>query len=93
MDPTRRYQFQPWYVKLWRRRHYLSVPFNTLRIYLKNINRDSDYSLSDIWGIEIGLADMRMEWWHTSEEVLDELKNRREKRNGRKGKDSSADPV
>ena len=73
-----RFQFQPWYVKLWRRRHQLLIPYEALRTYMGGRKRNSWGSRSAwhiAWSIAVGEADMKMEWWWTS----DELKERLEK--------------
>ena len=41
-----RYQNQPWYVKLWRRRHMLPVPFYTLRTWLHANKRFYEHHLA-----------------------------------------------
>jgi hypothetical protein len=64
MKDSSRYQHQRWYIKLWRRRHYLRIPFIASRIWW--------YSPEDrghAWDIATGLIHGDMEWWYTSEEV------------------------
>jgi len=66
-----RYQNQPWYIKLWRRRWYLPIPYRAVRIYLRT-SRD-DMSWRNCWGLAKGLAQGPMEWWYTMDEVRDYL--------------------
>lgn len=70
-----RYQFQPWYVKVWRRRFQLQTPVLALR----NIFYSKDLSWRGIkfaWSIARGEADIGMEWWYTWEECT-ELRSKR----------------
>lgn len=63
-----RYQHKPWWVRLWRRRWQLLVPYWALRAY----HRDPgfyDYSFSNAWGHALGEADLKMQWWWTLEEM------------------------
>jgi len=59
-----RYQYQPWYIKLWRRRWYLLVPFEAMVLYIK-----SDESFENCWSISIGMADVRMNWLYHFNEI------------------------
>lgn len=73
-----RYQHQPWYVKLWRRRHYVPIPYTTIRIWLAERKRpledEDDWLLSfkSCWGLATGLAQANMNWVYD----WDEVKNR-----------------
>ena len=58
-DKSKRYQYQPWYVKLWRRRHMLSVPTDTLRLMIK---KNESFHVAN--SIAIGLAHCKMNWLH-----------------------------
>ncbi len=62
-----RYQNQPWWVKLWRRRHYLMIPFIALRLRWFNELDGMD------WGVATGMQQIKMRWYYTSEEVWDDL--------------------
>jgi hypothetical protein len=64
-----RFQFQPWYVKLWRLRYYLLIPYEALINYMRGSG-----SFRMAWSIAIGEAQIEMEWWWTSEEVMERLK-------------------
>lgn len=76
-----RYQYQPWYVKLWRRRHYLPIPFQAARMYLATRKQRRPLSFRNAWSVAIGLAQVRMIWLHD----WDELRVRLEKKLGRIG--------
>jgi hypothetical protein len=65
-----RYQSQPWYIKLWRRRHQLMIPYVAFRI------RCSGESWGYAWKIASGLADYHMNWLYTAEEVRDLLNSK-----------------
>ena len=58
-----RYQNQKWYVKLWRRRHYLLIPKMAFSIWLGGRNP------GHCWDIAAGLAQSKMKWYFTWEEV------------------------
>lgn len=67
-DPKRlanRYQNQPWYIKLWRRRWYLLRPYWAIKWWLA----DKDLWLRDAWSIACGWSHHEMEWWYTWEET------------------------
>jgi len=75
-----RYQNQPWYIKLWRRRYYLLIPYFTIVCYLYNIfmvsKNEERLSLNKCWKINIGLAQMKMKWyydWNEMKEKLDKI--------------------
>lgn len=60
-----RYQYQPWYIKLWRRRYYLPVPFKVLKSKLRHPNE----SWTALWSIHIGLAQCAMQWTYKLEDL------------------------
>jgi len=68
-----RYQFQPWYIKLWRRRYYLTIPFLTLSVWLK-----SRKQFLLIWSLSIGMVQGKMRWYYTMDEVRDRMNKRKE---------------
>jgi len=81
MNRDNRYQNQPWYVRLWRRRHYLRVPFDFLRYQLRS-NQAKDAFFGDCapgerrrfnWGLAIGCAQVRMNWVYDWEEIRRDL--------------------
>jgi len=63
-----RYQNQPWYIKLWRRRHYLSVPYDAYQSWRA---WKGDETFRTCWGVSIGMAQARMKWFFTIEEIMD----------------------
>jgi len=65
-----RFQFQPWYVKLWRRRWLLLVPFEAVMIWAANL-KDSDLDFKACWSIAHGMAHIpsRMNWVFSWDEV------------------------
>ena len=73
-----RYQFQPWYIKLWRRRWYLTIPYWTLRTVLNEANKE--FSIKDLWGISTGMAQSQMGWYYTIEETKARLESRKRAR-------------
>jgi len=87
-DKTNRYQYQPWYIKLWRRRHYIPIPFVAASIYLASerarmksvlLSADEDWvplSWRNSWSIAIGLAQVKMNWLHDWSEIRDRLDQR-----------------
>jgi len=65
-----RYQYQPWHIKLWRRRHYIRIPLMALKFYIADFSRGchSALSLRNAWSIAIGLAQVKMNWlWDYAE--------------------------
>lgn len=66
-----RYQHQPWYIKLWRRRYYLLVPYKVLRSKIRNTHEPWKV----LWSIHIGLAQCAMKWTYTMDEVFDDEGN------------------
>lgn len=74
MSSDNRFQHQPWYVRLWRRRHQLAVPFQATRWWLHHRNKghpDSDFRFH--WSLAMGIAHHRMKWTYTSAEVFGSL--------------------
>lgn len=71
-------------VKIWRYRWYLLIPFKFLYHYKK-----CSYNVKVLWNILISDAQIRMEWYHTNDEVkshFKELFTIFEKVDDRKGK-------
>jgi hypothetical protein len=68
-DPKDRYQFQPWYIKLWRRRHTIPVPYYALRSWWRHLDKHDPTPFRFAWDIEMGWAHIKMGWWITSEEM------------------------
>lgn len=74
---SNRFQDQVWYVKLWRYRWYLRVPFHTLRLYFKSKMANKDLRLS--YSIAMGEAHYKMNWLYSMEEAMKVLENKRKK--------------
>ncbi len=78
-DLANRYQNQPWYVKLWRRRWYLTIPHTAVRLWRserkRDLRDDLDWRMtfSQCWGLAKGLAQGPMLWWHTWDEVKERI--------------------
>lgn len=67
MVTTKRYQECGLVERLWRRRHYLRVPFEAASDY----RRDPEFfdcSFANAWSCAIGMAEVRMRWWYTVDE-------------------------
>jgi len=58
-DKSDRYQYQPWYIKLWRRRYYLSFPVRFWKIWSY---KEHPVSFAQAWSITIGLICCDMKW-------------------------------
>lgn len=71
-DPDR-YQFQSWWVRLWRRRYYIPVPIRALRVWWASRRDDQPLTYLDCLSICIGAAQIPMKWYHTWDEVADRL--------------------
>jgi hypothetical protein len=71
------FQDQPWYIKLWRYRHYLRIPYSTIiyRYRSKIAEKNWKYAYS----IAIGDAQLKMRWVYTLQEVKENLESKREK--------------
>lgn len=74
-----RYQYQSWYIKLWRLRWYLYIPIDILFSYLHDLFLSKSYkeSLHNKWSIAVGMAQLRMNWVYDLEEVCDEILQQR----------------
>jgi hypothetical protein len=92
-DKTKRFQFQPWYVKLWRRRWLFLVPFEAVWIWLRN--RDSDLWFIDCWSIAHGSAHLpwRMNWVHDWDEVKLRIEEALASRDAESPVDTSAEEI
>ena len=78
IDIKNRFQDQPWYVKLWRYRWYLKVPFDTVRIYFANKKFVED-KLYFAYSLAMGEAHIKMNWLYTMDEAMKVLENKRKK--------------
>ncbi len=59
--PIIRYQHSPWYVKIWRWRWKLLVPFEAMEILIANLGEEGPRVC---WKIAQGLAEYRMHWYY-----------------------------
>ena len=59
-----RFQNQPWYIKLWRYRFYLTIPLDTL-----NLRREGETSIKNCFSLAKGLAQTKMKWYYSWDEV------------------------
>ena len=76
---TDRFQDQPWYIKLWRYRHYLSVPYSIILYRYKTNMSEKSWKLA--YHLAIGDAQIKMNWIYTLDEVMGTLaENRKKKR-------------
>ena len=64
----KRFQESKWYVKLWRYRHYVYIPFKFIRYRWRT--SEGEFSNKDLWSILVGVAQCDMNWVYTSEEVF-----------------------
>lgn len=71
----KRYQYQPWYIKLWRRRHYLRIPFMAFRIWIGSKER-----FDVCWSLSTGLVQGDMKWYYTWEETKERLNEKLKRR-------------
>ena len=68
----KRYQECSPLVKLWRRRHYLKVPFRWLQ--WKLFSKDKQFNSKTTWRLLIGMAQSDMKWYYTEDEFKDMFK-------------------
>ncbi len=66
MNKQNRFQYQPFYIKLYRFRWYLLIPFETFKIWIYNWKEES---FCTCWHICKGLAQMRMNWMYDWEDI------------------------
>ena len=74
----KRYQDSNWIVKLWRRRHYVYIPFKFI-IYKLSIliSRGDDFpNNKTLWAVLVGSAQCDMKWTYTIEEVKESIKQK-----------------
>jgi len=75
---SNRFQDQVWYVKLWRYRWYLKVPFDAVRIYFAN-KKLCDKNFYFAYSLAMGEAHIKMNWLYTMDETMKVLQNKRKK--------------
>jgi hypothetical protein len=73
MSKQDRFQYQPWYIKLWRFRWYLLIPLDIFKMWLYNRSSKtpdkSHYSLQNYIDIAIGSAQIKMKWVYDFEDL------------------------
>ena len=78
----RKFQNCPWYVKFWRYRWYLLIPLDAIIIYFtpwtdvdsgENKLDDTWNTWEQSWSISIGLAQCKMKWFYSTEDVKKQL--------------------
>ena len=65
----KRFQDCNWIIKTWRYRWYLLIPIWTLLDCIKTRKLCFNF----FWQINIGIAQCKMNWVYTQEEILDKL--------------------
>lgn len=77
-EHRQRFQCQPWYIRLWRYRYYLPVPFKAtswwIGDHVRKNGRKEPFSL--FWGLALGLAQGPMKWYYTMFETFDGVEKR-----------------
>lgn len=68
-----RFQHQPWYVRLWRRRHYWRVPYDAWTFYWADRRTGDPWGWGCAWSVAIGMAQGRMNWVYDWDEVKRDL--------------------
>jgi|TARA_B110000046_G_C12791820_1_gene313425 hypothetical protein len=68
----KRYQDSNWIVKLWRRRHYVYIPFKFIIYKLRG--GDDFPNNKTLWAVLVGSAQCDMKWTYTIEEVKESIK-------------------
>ena len=68
-----RFQHQPWYVKLWRLRHYVRAPYYAWRFWRADQQTDDPWGWRYAWNVGIGEAQGHMNWIYTWDEVKADL--------------------
>ena len=84
MGSEKRYQDCNKLVKLWRRRHYLPIPFMWLfhmtlkpfKSYEFETNEEHIVKGKNLYKVLIGLAQSKMKWYYSHEEVMDRIRRK-----------------
>lgn len=80
-----RYQAKSWWVRRWRDRWLLTIPYTALRLWFgtrtkQALARPDLYvtreSLPNCWSVACGIVDGRRDYWYTAEEVFTRLRER-----------------
>ncbi len=73
---TDRFQDQPWYIKLWRYRHYLRIPYSTIIYRYRSKIAEKNWKLA--YDLSVGDAQIKMNWLYTLDEVKETLESKRQ---------------
>ena len=80
-----RFQNKPWYIKLWRYRWYIPIPFKATRSWLHGLildikepihSHNRALSFKTCWSIHVGMAQGDMEWFYTMDEVMGDFRSK-----------------
>lgn len=71
----KRFQECNWLVKLWRYRFYIPIPFKFV-YHMLFTDMDGELTYKQFWGVLIGESQLDMNWYHTSEEVFNNIQNK-----------------
>jgi len=75
-----RFQNQKWYVKLYRLRWRLLIPYWFLVVWWDNLIGKNRLKTKLLWRVAKSVADSKMKYWYTQEEVFGKIKKEIEKR-------------
>ena len=88
-----RYQYQPWYVKLWRWRFMIPTYHRALFDWWPNRGKPMfndpecrNWTYRDFLSLEKGMANSKMKWYYTMDEVKEHLEQKRKKRRKKRRK-------
>jgi hypothetical protein len=73
---TDRFQDQPWYIKLWRYRHYLRIPYSTIIYRYRSKIAEKNWKLA--YDLAVGDSQIKMNWLYTLDEVKETLESKRQ---------------
>ena len=71
-----RYQNQRWYIKFWRRKYYILIPYRAIKFWILNRKSNDSISFETCWKISIGLAQADMKWYYEWDEVKKRIERR-----------------
>ena len=78
-DKKDRYQYQPWHIKLWRRRWYMKIPLDAIRIWIANRNKKDGLSTFNFaLALAIGEAQYKMNWLYDFNEAFPNYEREKE---------------
>lgn len=75
---SNRYQDQTLLVRMWRKaRWYPTIPFVALGMYVRS---RADMPFFMCWKLAKGIAQGKMEWWYSMDEVMERMRARTKER-------------